>query len=205
MVRLGLIILLLLCVTITGVYAAWTYAGTDDIADVYTEAKITISDAELSGANGTYTIKSNLILTVEPTADSSHTAMLVFTSNDSQDPDVEIRFKPAANAPQSIKDSAVPTQIYFGTTTPMQFEGKKDDQTAVYDILAFVNNTDNKLNIEWVKDGNEFVYRMEKSDLESQITLGATFVLDTKTKHDNFALALSGNVVIYVTDGKVTQ
>ena len=59
--------------------------------------------------------------------------------------------------------------------------------------------------IDWVKDGDEFVYRIEKNALESQITLGATFVLDTKTKHDNFALALSGNVVIYVTDGKVTQ
>ena len=33
-----------LCLTIGGVYATWSYAGTDDIADAYYESKVTITD-----------------------------------------------------------------------------------------------------------------------------------------------------------------
>ena len=51
-----LLLALALCVTIGGVYAVWTYAGTDDIADAFAEAKVTIADTELTGANGTYKI-----------------------------------------------------------------------------------------------------------------------------------------------------
>ena len=39
MKRLSILIALMLCVTIGGVYATWTYAGTNDIADAFAEAK----------------------------------------------------------------------------------------------------------------------------------------------------------------------
>ena len=65
MKKLSVLIALMLCVTIGGVYATWSYAGTDDIADAFAEAKVTIADVELKGANGTYKIESNLVLTVD--------------------------------------------------------------------------------------------------------------------------------------------
>ena len=70
MKRLSLLVALMLAITIGGVYATWSYAGTDDIADAFAEAKVTITDAELTGANGTYKIEKidedyRIILTVK--------------------------------------------------------------------------------------------------------------------------------------------
>ena len=218
--RLGLIILLLICITITGVYATWTYAGTDDIADAFAEAKITISDATFVGANGTYKIESNLVLTIDQKADGDHTAELVFSGNDGKDPYLTVTFTPSANAPQDIKNYGIDSELYFGTTTTMQFENK-DGQTV--NILSFSNVSNNvfEANIhntnyegdqpKWVKneevvDGKPvitFSYTLTAAELKSWITLNGTFVLDTKAEHDAFRAALTGNVVARVTDGKV--
>lgn len=209
MVRLGLIILMLLCVTITGVYAAWTYAGTEDIADVYAESKITITDAQLTGANGTYTIESNLVLTIDQ-ANEDHLAQLVFASNNSDDIYLKVTFTPAANAPQNIKDNAVPTQIFFGTTTDMKYKIDTDGNYSATgtetDILSFLNHEGNKLDIVWTDNGDgTFSYTMNEDTLKSQISLSQDFILDIKSEYDAFRAALNGNVVAHVTDGKTTS
>ena len=202
MVRLGLIALLLVCITITGVYAVWTYAGTNDIADAYAEAKVTIADVELTGANGTYKIESNLVLTVDQ-ANEDHEAKLVFSANDGQAIYLRVTFTPATNAPQTIKENGVPSELYFGTTTDMEYDG--------VDIFAFTNSGNGVLDniFDWTKqteDGNvSFVYELDQADLEGMISLSQTFVLDTKAEHDAFRLALTGNIVARVTDGTVNS
>ena len=142
MKKLSVLLALMLCVTITGVYAAWTYAGTNDIADAFVESTITIADAELTGANGTYTITSNLVLTVDQ-ANDDHEAELVFDSNDGQPIYLKVTFTPATNAPQAIKDSAVPSELYFDTTTTMQYkidaQGNYDENGTPVDIIKFTN------------------------------------------------------------------
>ena len=217
--RLGLIILLLICITITGVYATWTYAGTDDIADAFAESKITISDATFAGANGIYKIESNLVLTIDQ-ADKNHTAKLVFSGNDGEDPYLTVTFTPAEHAPQDVKNYGIDSELYFGTTTTMQF-ANVNGQTV--DILWFFNTSNNvfEANIhntnyegdqpkwertEKVVDDKTvitFSYTLTATQLESCITLNDTFVLDTKADHDAFRAALTGNVVARVTDGKV--
>ena len=200
MVRLGLIALLLVCITITGVYAVWTYAGTNDIADAYAEAKVTIADVELTGANGTYKIESNLVLTVDQ-ANNDHEAKLVFDSNDGQPIYLRVTFTPAANAPQSIKENGVESELYFGTTTEMKFDG--------VDIFTFANSGNGVLDniFTWEKNVEQgtFTYTLDKAALESMISLSKTFVLDTKAEHDAFRVALTGNIVARVTDGTVNQ
>ena len=203
MVRLGLIALLLVCITITGVYAVWTYAGTNDIADAYAEAKVTIADVELTGANGTYKIESNLVLTVDQMAQGDHTAKLVFGANDGQPVYLRVTFTPATNAPQDIKENGVPSELYFGTTSEMKYDG--------VDIFTFANSGNGVLDniFDWTKqteDGNvSFVYELDQAALEGMISLSQTFVLDTKAEHDAFRLALTGNIVARVTDGTVNQ
>ena len=130
MKKLSALIALFLCVTIGGVYATWTYAGTTDITDGFAEAKVTITDAVSSGANGTYTVTSNLVLSIDD-ANGDHKAELVFGSNDGQNPFIKVVFTPADHATKTIKDNAVPTEIYFTTTIPMQYGGK--------DIFTFTN------------------------------------------------------------------
>ena len=212
MVRLGLIALLLVCITITGVYAVWTYAGTNDIADALAEAKITIADVELTGANGTYKIESNLVLLIDQ-ANDNHEAELVFDSNDGQAIYLKVTFTPAANAPQDIKENGVESELYFGTTTTMQYkmdaEGNYDENGTPTDILTFANPSNGVLDniFTWTKvtEGEtvSFVYELDQAALEEMISLSQTFVLDTKAEHDAFREALTGNIVARVTDGTV--
>lgn len=209
MKKLSLLILLMLCITISGVYAAWTYAGTNDIADVYTEAKVTIADVELQGANGTYHISSNLVLTVDQ-ANENHEAKLVFASNNTEAIFLKVTFTPAANAPKTIKENAVPTEIYYTVTTPMQYkmdaEGNYLESGTPTDIFTFSNPSDGYLNntITWTEEGDgTFSYSMDENALKAAISLSQTFVLDTKAEHDAFGAALAGNIVVRVTDGTV--
>ncbi len=209
MKKLSTLIAMLLCVTIGGVYAAWTYAGTNDIADVMAEAKVTIADVELTGANGTYTITSNLVLSIDQ-ANEDHEAELVFSSTNGNPISVVVTFTPSTNAPQTVKDAAVPTEIYYGVTTPMQYkmdvDGNYSETGTAKDIFTFSNSSDNILNntITWNEETDgTFTYTLDETDLKSAIQLSQTFVLDTKEEHDAFRTALAGNIVIRVTDGTV--
>lgn len=211
MKKLTILLALMLIVTIGGVYATWSYAGTNDIADSFAEAKVTITDAVLTGANGTYTIESNLVLTVDQKNDD-HEAELVFSSNDGQPIFLKVTFTPAANAPQEIKNNAVPSELYFGTTTDMTYsidaEGSYDANGTATKIFKFQNESDGifSANFNWTPEADgTFTYTMDEAALKNQIQLSQTFVLDTKGEHDNFREALSGNIIARVTDGNFTN
>lgn len=222
MKKLSVLIALFMCVTIGGVYATWTYGGTD-IADVFAEAKVTIADAEISGANGIYKIESNLVLVVEQ-ANEEHEAKLVFQANDSNEIYLKVTFTPSSNAPAYVKADAVPSELYFSTTIPMQYrideDGNFDKTAEPVDIFKFSNTANGILDntFEWTKqDNGTFIYAMNKADLEAAIQLNKTFVLDTKAEYDIFSghaeydpeghpgvkEGLIGNIVARVTDGTV--
>lgn len=210
MVRLGLIILLLLCVTITGVYATWTYTDSQtDIVDAFAEAKITIEGAEVTGAAGVYKIESNLVLTIDQ-ANDAHEAKLVFASNNSDPIYLKVTFTPSKDAPKEVKENAVPSELYFGTTTDMKYtidgDGNYSAEGTPVSILWFKNPGNGTLDNEftWHKEADgTFTYTLDQAALEDQIKLSQTFVLDTKAEHDAFRIALTGNVVARVTDGEI--
>ena len=213
----------MLCVTIGGVYATWTYAG-NDIADVYAETKVTIADATLTGANGTYKIESNLVLSVDEEDPTTHKAILVFESNNALDPYLKVTFTPSEIAPEEVKENAVPTELYWGTTVPMQYrkgdDGSFDKNADPVDIFTFSNIADGALNntFTWEKqlDGT-FTYTLDAAALETCIMLSQDFILDTKAEYDIFGghveydpegapgvkEGLIGNIVARVTDGTV--
>ena len=203
------LIALMLCVTIGGVYATWTYAGTEDIADAFAEAKVTITDVELTGANGTYKIESNLVLTIDQ-KNEDHEAELEFAANDGQAIFLKVTFTPATNAPQTIKDNAVLSELYFGTTVPMQYkmdaQGNYSAEGTPTDIFTFANPSDGNFspNVTWTPAGDgTFTYELNEAQLKDMISLSQTFVLDLKSEHDAFREALAGNIVARVTDGTV--
>ena len=209
MKKLSLLIALMLLVTVGGVYATWSYVGSTDIIDALAESKVTIEDAVIEGTYGIYKIESNLVLTVDQ-ANDNHEAELVFGSNDGQAVYLKVTFTPSTNAPKAIKDNAVPSELYFGVTTPMQYKvdadgNYADDGTAV-DIFTFENPGDGHLNntFTWSKNADgTFVYELDETALKEQIQLSQTFVLDIKAEHDAFRTALAGNIVARVTDGTV--
>lgn len=210
MKKLSLLVALALLITVGGVYATWSYSGTNDIGDAYGEAKVEMAGFELTGANGTYKVESNLILTVDQ-ANEDHEAELEFSSNNSAPIFLTVTFTPAANAPQTIKDNAVPSELYFGVTTPMQYkmdgDGNYSAEGTAKDIFKFTNASDGIFspNVTWTKkaDGS-FTYTLDEIALKNQISLSQTFVLDIKAEYDAFHAALAGNVVARITDGVVT-
>ena len=210
MKRLSILIALMVCITIGGVYATWSYALTNDIADGFAEAKVTIADAEFVGSNGVYKIESNLVLTVDQ-ANENHEAELVFAANDSNPIHLTVTFTPASNAPQSVKENAVPFELYFGTTTTMQYKmdasGNYSDTGTPTDIFKLLNvsNGNFEENVTWTKQANgTFTYTLDETALKNQIQLTQTFVLDLKSEHDAFREALTGNIVARVTDGIIS-
>ena len=210
MKKLSILIALLLCVTIGGVYATWSYALTEDIADAFAEAKVTIADAEFVGSNGTYKIESNLVLTVDQ-ANDAHEAELVFSANDSQPIYLRVTFTPAVNAPQKIKEEGVPSELYFGTTTEMKYkmdaEGNYSETGTATDIFTLkdVANDELDVNVTWTKqDDGTFTYTLDEAALKEQIKLSQTFKLDLKSEHDAFRAAMNGNIVARVTDGIIS-
>ena len=195
--------------TIGGVYATWSYVGTTDIIDAYSESKVTIADAVSEGTYGIYKVESNLVLTVDK-ANDDHEAELVFGSNNDQPVYLKVTFTPNAHAPKAIKDNAVPSELYFGVTTPMEYtinaEGSYDAEGTPVEIFKFKNSGNNELDniFKWTKNADgTFTYELNEEQLKEEIALSQTFVLDIKAEHDAFRTALKGNIVARVTDGTV--
>ncbi len=210
MKKLSLLVALFMCLTIGGVYATWTYSGTNDITDALTEVKATIANASQEGSNGVYEIKSNLALVVDQ-KNTAHEAELKFESNDTNPIYLTITFTPSAVAPETVKKEGVSSELYFDTTTVMQYGGK--------DIFVLGPNgvIDDGVEIVWEKVNEDpvthfcekFTYTIGGEELKEMIKLndnGGTnpFVLDTKAKHDEFRTALNGNITLKVSDGTVS-
>ncbi|MBQ8266778.1 MAG: hypothetical protein IJZ21_00135 [Clostridia bacterium] len=202
MKKLSVLIALMLCVTVGGVYAVWSYAGSTDIIDKSVESKVVIADVKTETANGVYTIESNLVLTVDQ-ANDNHEAKLVFGSNNAEDPMLKVTFVANSHAPEAIKTNAVPSDLKFTLTTPMQYKmdasGNYDENGTPEDIFVLTDHD----NIVWTKEGNAFVCVLDQTELESHIQLNGTFKLDLKSEHDAFGEALAGNIKATVTDRTV--
>jgi len=214
MKKLSLLMALFMCLTIGGVYAAWTYSGTNDIADVLYEAKVTIADTEIKDANGIYKIESNLVLLVDQKAGTDHVAELKFESNNSNPIYVKVTFTPSDGAPREVKQGAVKSELYFTTTTAMQYRvdanGNYSQTAAPKDIFWFSNPSNGEIKdtdptITWTKfDENDnditsnataygkyFTYELNETQLRDMIKLNDEngtnpFILDTKEEHDIF-------------------
>ena len=209
MKKLSLLVALALLITVSGVYATWSYVGSTDIIDAFAESKVTIADAVIEGTYGIYKIESNLVLVVDQ-ANDEHEAELVFNSNDGKSVYLKVTFTPSTNAPQSIKANAVPSELYWGTTVDMQYtmdaEGNYSASGTPKPIFKFSNTSNDKLDntFTWNKEGDgTFTYTLNQTQLEEMIQLSQTFVLDIKAEHDAFREALKGNIVARVTDGTV--
>ena len=211
---------LLAFATVGGVYATWTYAGTNDIVDAFTEAKVTLEGATLNGSNGIYTVTTNLVMTIDQHSENNHTAVLNYASNNGDPMHITIRFTPAAFAPEEIKKTGVPTEYYFGTTVAMQYKidanGNYSASGTPTNIFKFGHESDGVFgaNVTWTKYDSEnhvindadtfgayFEMKFDETAIKQNIQLNQAFVLDTKTEHDAFSDALTGNITLKVTDG----
>ena len=212
MKKVGGLIALATVVTMGGVYATWTYSNSAvDISDANKEMLIEMDAATLTGANGTYSVTSNVSFSIDQAGTNSdgnpfHKAMLNIVTTDNEDPYITITFTPSANADEAVKENAVASQYYFKTTTSMQYaidaDGNYDVNGTKTDIFSFPTCSEAApIDITWAPQADgTFTYTFDKAAIEAAVQIN-NFVLDSKTEHDAFKGCLTGNIVIWVTDG----
>lgn len=229
MKKLSVLIALLMCVTISGVYATWTYISeSTDIYDASKEVLVELEDATTTGAAGTFTITSNLGLLIDQKdyagQPNLHEAELEYYSTDGKAISLTVTFTPSVNAGDDIRQHAVPAELYFTTTTTMEYladaSGKLNQTSGVAkDIFVFSNPSDGKFagdptdtenfdeakDVDWVDQGNgTFAVSYNEAQLKEMIKLNTPIILDTKADYDHFlAHHLTGNISVHVTDGTV--
>ena len=210
MKKIALLISLMLCLTISGVYATWSYSGDEDIIDKRIEVVPLLADPVASGAHGVFTIESNINLVIDQ-LDTEHNAYLKYETNDGSAPYLRVTFTPSDAATVDIKNNAVPAELYFTTTTnmmvPCDTDGHYDANGTLKDIFVLSNPSNQQFdaNIAWGEpDANgKFTVTYSEAQSKEMIKLNTPIMLDTKVDHTAFNNLLNGNIRIMITDGTV--
>ena len=192
---------MILCVTIGGVYAAWTYTNSaKDIADVYEAYTVTLSTATEEGAHGEYDIESNISkLTIdqngtENPSEDYHKAVLNIVTTDGQAPYIKITLDLAEKAPSD--------DVVFATlvsTYDLRFVDVGGDYLG---NPIFNDKKAGTTEINWtVEDAGNRIFSYTITDFASEFELN-DFVLKSKTEHTAFGVALGNPTLrIDVSDG----
>ena len=206
MKKLSILVALILCVTIGGVYAAWVYFDTNDVVDQHSEVVVELESAQVSGAIGTYTINTNLKLKIDQVDGSDHVAELEYYTADSSPAFLTVTFTPAPGAPKDVKDNGLQSYLKIATTTTMQYpadgDGKYDTSGTLKDIFVITPST-NINTSAWTKSGDTFTKTFDEAALKELVKLNGPIILDTKASYTAFGGLLSGNIKFTISDGNV--
>jgi hypothetical protein len=219
MKKLSVLMASLMCLTVGGVYAAWTYAETN-IANYHSEEKV-VALAEVSTdstAYGTYKVEFSDDFKIEidsaqalgltgkarpsntnPETDKNnvyhqHEAVLTATGS------ITVSFKPSAQASDDIKDFGILTNVYFSTSKEMgtmQWEGSNIFEFNAHSC-TFGFGDDNLAtgavdSAKWTKlEDGRFEYVFDTATLKSIFTLREGIVLDSSKLHDDFFMITEG-------------
>lgn len=190
MKKLSLLVALALLITVSGVYATWTYTQTTDVADESVHMALNLTNVTYEGSYGTYEIdKSGLTMVIDPKEGTTHTTALKITGN------LVIKFTPATYAPVEVKNDGVESTFRFSLTN--------DNWVYNGTNIVTLKHTGTH-NITWTKqtDGS-FTYTMDAAALAGHISL-TEFTLDTKAEYDAYNTALgTGQISVTVSDGTV--
>lgn len=201
MKKLSLLIALILCVTIGGVYAAWTYTNpAADITDERIEQLITISTATEQGAAGTYDIETNVTgMSIEQLGTNNdgkdfHTAVLEYTTNDNEAPYVKFTLKLQENTGSDIFNTLKSKYSIEVVDVADTYGGQN----------IFADAVSGETEIAWEYDSANDIYHFTVQ-LEDEISIN-NFVLASKTEHTAFTTALGRPVLeVKITDGITPQ
>ena len=184
MKKISLLLVLILCVTIGGVYAVWTYTGS-----TVSSADRTISHgmatATTDGDVGVFEIISNSVdVKIDQTDTGDYRAKLVITG------EIVVRFTPNAGAPETVVNDAVPAKatLYTKNADINLYEGNQ----------IYVSPVDSYVDLVWEKqDNGTFLATLNAAEIDTLLDLGAEFVLDTHAEYEEFH-ALEENITLTV-------
>ena len=220
MKKLSLLISMILCVTISGVYAAWVFAG-NNIVDKDTTITIAMGEVSNDAATpGTYSISTNFSLKIEPLSDvepgtsvehANHIVAIDWILDDgATEPLITFTFTPTDAATQEQKANGVTSQFYLITSAAlaggeMSYSGRNIFKFGATKGDPRTINAGGDVNA-WTKSGNAFTYTIKAKDFislndgEGNDGERNYFLIDTLEDWNTFNAAIAGNIVIYITD-----
>ena len=183
--KFSLLIALALLITVGGVYAAWVFSESNDVADISGSRSITMTEATFEGAYVTYTINTDgLKMVIDPKTAGSHTTALYVTG------EVVITFTASTYAPAEVKSGGVDTKWYL----------EKDTASWTYNSTSIISVSDTKQDVEWTGSNGTFTCTISADTIAGLLNL-TEIVLDDKEAYDAYQKQL-GAIDIHVTDGK---
>ncbi len=188
MKKLSLLIALCMLLTISGVYATWTYTQSTDVADESINMSLNLTNVTYVGTYGTYEIdQSGVSMTIDPKPGTTHTTALGISGS------VVIKFTPNTYATKEVKTEAVPSTYSFSLANAnWQYNGQN---------VVTLNHSGNH-DITWTPESDgTFTFTLSADELAEHINL-TEFNLDTKTEYDSYNTVLGqGSIVLTVSDG----
>lgn len=205
MKKLSALIAMVLCLTIGGVYAAWTYTNdAADVTDVHKTLTIGLTSATASGAVGDYYIETNITgITIEQNGETNpsydfHKAVLEFHTSDAQDPYITIKLDLRPDAEDTALQNLTTTYEISIVDVADQYLGSdifNDKKTGAQAQTAIAAG-------DWQPvDVAQGIYSYTITNFADEFELN-DFVLGTKAEHTTFGTALGNpNLRIDVSDG----
>ena len=202
MKKFSILIAVLLCVTIGGVYAAWMFADSNDAAMKTENVSLALTEDVDSGAYGVYTLSKSedFGLLIDDIDDGiTHNAVLVGKGT------LTITFTPNEKATEEVRTNATPT--YWCIKAGDSITNWKYNDTQIFTTLNDSWNTITGVDASnWVAsaDGKSFTYTIGGETIKNLLTLNS-FKLETKAQYNAFAAALTyTKLTIYVNDSQTT-
>lgn len=172
MKKLSILVALILCVTIGGVYATWVYPG-NDIGRLEAPVSNNMGEVTFSGSMGTYSLVSNdMALIIDQDGNQTFNTKLTYSGN------LVFTFTPAANISDAQRDAALNAKVsVMGTDVASAVYGTK--QIWAFDETKIV--TLNKA--DWSENNGVYTYTFACSKLADTVKLSQVFNLPT---YDDF-------------------
>ena len=206
--KLSLLMAIILCVTVGGVYAVWTYSEEGlTVTNANSESVAVLADhVILNEAVGSFSVKENNLKLVIDQKNAEHEAELKFMDNTKTgDGYITFAFTPSENAGQAVKDFAIDSKVTISLTAPMQYpmdaEGNYDAAGTPTDIFTINSN---EIAVVWTPVGNgTFEFTIDADDLVDIIELPQpSFTLDVHEEYDAFMDCLKGNIRFTLSDAR---
>lgn len=181
MKKLSVLVALILCVTIGGVYATWNYAqGNVSSTTKYFDAGTTITDKVVDTAKGTITVDtSNLKITIDDSNNDFYGEMTMEGT-------VSVTFTPNTGADETVASNGIALQYALGTTSGYTYDGND-----IFDVTTTTQTL-----------GTGKTFTITAAQLENLISLN-TLHLPTVEEYQAFKDALHAGA-ISITVSEVT-
>ena len=179
--KISVLLALVICVTIGGVYAAWTYAGLQT-ASVDAQMSHTMETATSTTAEGELqVVRNTLNLIVDQTAPNDYHPKMILSG------EIDLLFKPNPGASTTtIYDESIDVQVSFYTVDADQnlFDGK-EIYVSTGETITIAGVGTEKFN--WTKQGDgSFIVTIAAEDIQNLFTFGGDFVIDTYELYQQF-------------------